>query len=151
MSVTVFPMRPEWVSASAALLVTCFPGGVGEDAVTAGLVNEANRYFCAVKDGVVVGCAGYCAAADQADIIEVAVLPAFRRQGIARLLMEAVLSDARQRNVQSVFLEARASNVPAIALYESLSFQRCGVRKNYYSSPREDAVLMYRAFGGTSE
>ncbi len=151
MSVTVFPIQEENFSEASALLMACFPTGAGESAVNAALKNPANRYFCAVKDGAVVRCAGYCAAADQADIIEVAVLPAFRRRGIARMLMETVLADARQQSVESVFLEVRSSNAPAIALYESLMFERCGVRKNYYSSPREDAVLMYHAFAKQAE
>ncbi len=146
---TVCSMQPAHIASAAALLQNCFPGGPAEESVIAGLENPANRYFCAVKDGCVVGCAGYSAAADQADVIEVAVLLSCRRQGIARMLMEAILTDARLRGVQTIFLEVRVSNAPAIALYASLSFTRCGVRKNYYASPREDALLMCRGLSHT--
>ncbi len=117
---------------SAASLSACF-------------TNEANRFFAAVAEGRLVGFGGYSLAADQADVIDVAVAPSFRRQGIARLLMQSVLADASDRGAEAIFLEVRESNAGAIALYTALAFTACGVRKNYYANPRENAVLMTRS------
>jgi ribosomal-protein-alanine acetyltransferase len=72
------------------------------------------------------------------EILNVAVDPAHRRHGIARRLLEAEL--ARGRNTW--FLELRESNIPALRLYESLGFQRAGLREFYYHDPKESAIVM---------
>ncbi len=79
---------------------------------------------------------------DEADITNVAVSPAMRRQGIARKLIAKLLAQAELMEINSIFLEVRASNLPAIVLYEQAEFQECGRRKNYYEAPVEDAILM---------
>lgn len=80
---------------------------------------------------------------DTADIDNIAVAPACRRQGIASLLLDTALDGMEAE----VFLEVRASNAPAIALYRKYGFAEFGIRKNYYENPREDAVLMKREKG----
>lgn len=77
---------------------------------------------------------------DVADVDNIAVAPAFRRQGVASLLLETALDGMDAE----VFLEVRASNAPAIALYQKFGFTQCGIRRNYYEKPREDALLMKR-------
>lgn len=140
--VCICPLSAELVPAAAALSRLCFHADADEASLIAGFQNPANRCFAAVENGELVGFAGYFAAADQADILDVAVAPAHRRRGIARSLMETVLAEAEKDGVQTVFLEVRASNTPAIALYTSLGFTPSGKRKNYYTDPREDAILM---------
>ena len=148
--VTVAPLSMQDVPAAIALSLAVFPGG-GETSLRACFTSESNRFFAALSDGVLVGFGGYSIAADQADVIDVAVSPAFRRQGIARALMQAVLADAQAQGAESIFLEVRASNAPASALYTALGFTVCGERKNYYKNPREDAVLMTRSLGAVSD
>ena len=142
LSVHICSLTAEFVPEAVALSRLCFHADAAEGALTAVFQNPGNRYFAAVENGMLVGFGGYCAAADQADILDVAVQPSFRRRGIARSLIETVLADAENNGVQTVFLEVRASNAPAIALYTALGFTPCGKRKNYYTAPREDAVLM---------
>ena len=77
---------------------------------------------------------------DVADVDNIAVAPAFRRQGVASLLLETAFEGVDAE----VFLEVRASNAPAIALYQKFGFTQCGIRKNYYEKPQEDALLMKR-------
>ena len=139
--VTVAPLSAEAVSAAIALSLAVFPGG-GETSLRACFTGESNRFFAATADGMLVGFGGYSIAADQADVIDVAVAPNFRRRGIARALVQAVLAAAQSEGAESIFLEVRASNAPALSLYTALGFTVCGVRKNYYKNPREDAVLM---------
>ena len=79
---------------------------------------------------------------DEADITNVAVDPAYRRQGIAHLLLEKLLQQGKKLGIASIFLEVRASNDPAILLYRHAGFLECGCRKNYYDAPKEDALLM---------
>ena len=92
-------------------------------------------------EGTVVGylCATYILG--EAEIQRIAVNPAFRRQGHARTLLESFF---REYSPDVTFLDVRASNIPAQELYKSEDFEICGIRKNYYDSPVEDAVLMRR-------
>jgi len=75
-------------------------------------------------------------------ITNLAVDPARRRRGLARLLLGAVLHDARQRAVELVFLEVRPTNEEALRLYESFGFRVIGRRKGYYFDTGEDALVM---------
>ena len=147
--VVIAPLSVDDVPEAIALSLAVFPGG-GETSLHACFTGEQNRFFAATADGVLVGFGGYSIAADQADVIDVAVAPAYRRQGIARTLMQTVLADAQAQGAESIFLEVRASNTPASALYTALGFTVCGVRMNYYKNPREDAVLMTRELSAAS-
>ena len=73
-----------------------------------------------------------------------AVSPDARRQGIARALLRELLARAAERALAFVTLEVRASNAPAIALYAQAGFESVGTRRNFYTAPTEDAVLMTR-------
>lgn len=78
----------------------------------------------------------------EAEITNIAVDPARRRQGIGEMLIDAALEYARGRCCDTVGLEVRESNLPAIALYEKKGFARVGLRKNYYEQPTENALLL---------
>jgi ribosomal-protein-alanine N-acetyltransferase len=78
----------------------------------------------------------------EADIQTIAVAPAARRSGLGRTLMLQLIHDARQAGVRELFLEVRADNPPAQALYESLGFERIGVRTGYYQPDNVDAIVM---------
>jgi [ribosomal protein S18]-alanine N-acetyltransferase len=80
--------------------------------------------------------------AGEAQIGNVAVDPAYRRRGIARQLIQHVLDRLEGRMVESITLDVRESNIPAICLYRSFGFEEVGRRPGYYSKPKEDAVLM---------
>mgnify|MGYP001185035903 CR=1 FL=1 len=85
-------------------------------------------------------------AADEAEIITLAVHLKTRRKGIAALLMQSAMQRLREGGVTQLFLEVAANNDAALGLYESLKFARAGVRKDYYEEhgDRIDAVLMTR-------
>lgn len=85
-------------------------------------------------------------AADEAEIITLAVHLKTRRKGIAALLMQNIMQRLRDSGATQIFLEVAANNEPALRLYDSLNFGRAGVRKGYYEeqSERIDAVLMMR-------
>lgn len=89
--------------------------------------------------------AGYCVSwivFENVSIQNIAVHPGHRRRGIARLLMRRALDDGRSRGAVTAQLEVRASNREARRLYASLGFHETGERKDYYSHPREKAVLL---------
>jgi ribosomal-protein-alanine N-acetyltransferase len=78
---------------------------------------------------------------DQADILTIAVHPSMRGQGLGRALMQTLERALAALGVTQVFLEVRASNKPAMLLYESLGYQRIATRPNYYGGS-EDGLLM---------
>jgi ribosomal-protein-alanine N-acetyltransferase len=81
-------------------------------------------------------------AADEFEILNMAVAKVFRRQGIATRLVTAALEDAWRNGAGRTYLDVRASNQAGRALYTKIGFQICGQRTNYYREPTEDAVLM---------
>ena len=107
------------------------------------LENAHTYYLVAVGDGV-EGYAGLLAprGAGQADIQTIAVVEGARGQGLGRTLMIALLSEARTRGADEVFLEVRADNPAAQHLYESLGFEQIDLRKKYYQPDGVDAVIM---------
>lgn len=80
---------------------------------------------------------------DEAHITILAIAPAHRRQGLGRVLLLALLEEARVQGMTRATLEVRATNEVAIALYESLGFQEAGRRKQYYQNPGEDARIFW--------
>ena len=83
---------------------------------------------------------------DEGYITNVAVRPEYRRKGVAGKLLHVFLDFAQAHQLAFLSLEVRASNAPAMALYEGLGFRNVGRRKNYYEHPREDAVIMTKEF-----
>lgn len=118
----------------------CFSKPWDEISIAAELKNEFSEFYIAVENGTAVGFVGLYALTGEADIVRVGVLPQYRNRGIAR----AVLTKSLENVDGDVFLDVRESNVPAISLYRSLGFYDTGVRKDYYSDPEENAVLMKR-------
>jgi len=81
-------------------------------------------------------------AADELHINNIAVRQEFRRAGIARALLSRLLTEAKAIRAARAFLEVRAGNTAAQALYENCGFCAVGRRRNYYSNPPEDALIM---------
>ncbi|MGE1560464.1 ribosomal protein S18-alanine N-acetyltransferase [Pantoea septica] len=81
---------------------------------------------------------------DEASLFNIAVDPAFQRRGYGRQLLQHLIAELEKRDVMTLWLEVRASNHPAIALYEQLDFHQVSRRPNYYptASGREDAIIM---------
>lgn len=85
-----------------------------------------------------------CRIVDELEILNFAVLPECRRQGIGSALLKHALEWKKSKNVAGVFLEVRASNETGIQFYTSHGFEITGKRRNYYSCPTEDALLLTR-------
>lgn len=100
-------------------------------------------FLVAEEEGERIG--GYVVALDAADegeILNLAVAPAGRRRGLGRALVEQMLEALRARGVRHVYLEVRESNASARALYASRGFTEVGRRKEYYRRPVEDAIVL---------
>lgn len=117
--------------------------GIFKDCLTAG-------YCCWViedtdsVEGIFKGYGILSVAAGEAHVLNVAICPRQRRQGLARHLMFHLLDIAKDHNVETVFLEVRPSNTAAFKLYHALGFNQVGQRKGYYPTEkgREDALIM---------
>jgi [ribosomal protein S18]-alanine N-acetyltransferase len=110
------------------------------------LADTRHRYYVAAEgaDGELLGWAGVRVIEDAAEILTVGVIPSARRHGLAVRLLEALLTEARQRGAAEAFLEVRIDNDPARSLYLREGFAELGVRRGYYDNGRVDAVVMTR-------
>ena len=102
------------------------------------------RFFLAVEDDEVLGYCGMYMAADEGEITNVAVKPEYRRRHIAGAILRAMLLFGENSGISRFYLEVRVSNYAAIHLYEKFGFFCQGIRKGFYSEPREDAYVMCR-------
>ncbi|WP_426447364.1 ribosomal protein S18-alanine N-acetyltransferase [Siccibacter colletis] len=113
--------------------------------------NQGDRYLNLGlnTDGTLAAFAITQVVLDEATLFNIAVDPAYQRRGLGRELLEHLIQTLEQRDVFTLWLEVRASNAPAIALYESLGFNEATIRRNYYptASGREDAIVMALPLG----
>lgn len=124
---------------------------------TAGIFRDCIRvgYHCFVyeADDVVQAYGLVSIAADEAHILNLCVAAEYQGQGLGRKMLHKLLDVAEEKNVDSVFLEVRASNQVATRLYEQEGFNKIGIRKAYYPSNdgREDALVFARALNMPDE
>ena len=88
---------------------------------------------------------GYCifmTAADEGEILRIAINHKIRRAGLGKKLLLASIHEMEKSGANEIFLEVRASNNAAIGLYTSKGFEEVGKRPNYYSHPKEDALIL---------
>ena len=135
-------MTAAHVSSVAELEKVCFSAPWSENSVASELNNPLALWLVAVENDRLAGYIGSQSVEGEADVMNVAVHPDFRRRGIAEELCRQLVSVLNERDVHSLTLEVRASNAPAIALYEKLGFTLVGRRPNYYRHPKEDAHIM---------
>ena len=135
-------MTADHVAQVAALEAICFQDPWSEKSVTSELTNPLSLWLVALDGERVAGYVGSQSVMGESDMMNVAVHPNYRRQGIAEKLCLALVAALKEKGNHSLMLEVRASNEPAKALYEKLGFSQVGLRKNYYRNPREDACIL---------
>ncbi len=109
---------------------------------------DNNIYYVAkdMESETVVGFAGIMLVADEAELLNIAVSEHYRQQGIAQRLLNRLLREAENRNAYRILLEVRQSNEIAKQFYYKNHFCALGERKDYYSNPKENAIIMERIF-----
>ena len=135
-------MKSCHVAQVAALEKLCFSEPWSEKSVASELENKLAFWLVAADGDTVAGYVGSQTVCEETDMMNVAVHPDYRRQGIAEMLILSLVENLKEQGSHSLTLEVRASNVPAIALYEKLGFSEVGRRKNYYRNPKEDALIL---------
>ena len=139
---TIMQMTSAHVPQVAQLEGICFQDPWSERSIASELENPLSLWLVAMEKDRLLGYVGSQTVLDETDMMNVAVDPAARRQGVAWALIQALTAQLKQRGSRKLSLEVRASNLGAIRLYESLGFVRLGCRPGYYRNPREDAWIL---------
>lgn len=139
-------MTADKIGCIAEIEKTCFSHPWTENSIAESFENVCNHFYIAECDGKVVGYIGFSVMADECYILNVAVLPQFRGQKIGERLVKTAIEYSINNKLEFITLEVRVSNEVAIKLYEKLGFEKAGERKNYYSNPLENALLLTKYF-----
>lgn len=135
-------MTEAHVQQVAELEKLCFSMPWSENSIASELNNTLSLWLVATDGDKVVGYVGSQAVMGEADMMNLAVLPEYRRCGVGKELVCRLVGSLRDRGNYCLTLEVRSSNEPAIKLYEKMGFSQIGCRPNYYSNPREDALIL---------
>ena len=107
-------------------------------------LKSAHSAWVLLHNEKIIGYALMMMVLDEAHLLNLSISKPYQKQGLGRLLLEHMISIAQALNAANMFLEVRASNISAIALYENIGFNEMAVRRGYYPAQhgREDAILM---------
>jgi ribosomal-protein-alanine N-acetyltransferase len=130
------------VPALVAIERACFSDPWTASGIRETIQYETARAFVAEAGGQAVGYVMARISGEEGEILNLAVLPNWRRKGIARCLLDGALGSIAAAGVTEAYLEVRQSNDEAITLYQSQGFRPVGVRPDYYRDPREDALVL---------
>ena len=136
-------LRPEHLSGVAELEALCFSAPWSENALRLLLGPDAFGIVC-TDEGRVLAYGSMLFAPDEGQILNLAVHPDQRREGLGRKILNRLLAEATARQLGQVSLEVRVSNTAAISLYQSAGFTVEGRRPHFYKQPAEDAFVMLR-------
>lgn len=107
---------------------------------------DYNHLLVEKRDGKVVGYVIYSDVQGEAELLRIAVDKAYRRRGIAALLMQSMLDELTESGAERVSLEVRAHNISAVTLYKKFGFIDIFIRENYYTDPVDDALIFQLHF-----
>lgn len=119
-----------------------FPDPYSKKDIFSYICSECGMCFVALEGGSPVAYVIGTVIAPEGEIYRIATHPDYRGRGIGYRLLSYATKSERGRGLESVFLEVRSKNAPAISLYNSFGFKTIGRRKNYYKNPDDDAILM---------
>lgn len=142
--IEIFPMTEENYKTVAAVAKDNLAEAWSEETYFRQLSNPNDYTYLAYLDGEPAGFLSLWYIAGEVEINNIAVSEKFRRKGIAKALFSAAHNDIP--NGSSWFLEVRQSNTAAISLYEKMGFEQAGIRKNFYSEPTENALIMVKKY-----
>jgi len=141
-SVEITKMTYDHIESVAFLERECYSTPWSPNSFLAMLNFENSVNLVALKGGEVIGYAISGFVMDEADLMNIAVSKRFRRMGIGEKLLDRMIEMLSEKGIKNLFLEVRQSNVAAQNLYIKKGFCPISTRKNYYSNPTEDAIVM---------
>ena len=139
-------MNADHVPQIAEIERLCFNDPWSENSIATELSSRISLWLVALDGDRVVGYVGSQSVLGETDMMNIAVHPDYRRQGIAEKLVLSLVDALKAKGNYCLTLEVRASNEPAIRVYRALDFVEVGRRKNYYRNPREDACILRKEF-----
>jgi [ribosomal protein S18]-alanine N-acetyltransferase len=137
---------PDEIDAILAIEQASFTNPWTREMYVAELKNQGVSFFYLARDNgrQIVGFCSFWRVLDELHINNLAVVPEYRRQGVATALLRRVLEEAARFDIRRTMLEVRRSNTAARELYERFGFVVAGTRSNYYTNPIEDALVLWR-------
>lgn len=149
-NILIRPATREDVAPVALLEQQCFSCPWSEQSLGELLNNSFSIFLVAEEEGALLGYVSANCSFETGYINNLAVAPAHRRQGIGKMLLDALEEQALRRDVQTLTLEVRPSNLPARRLYKQLGYEEIGRRPGFYQQPTEDALLLERRLNNPS-
>ena len=142
MSIIIRVSAEEDAEAIAGIESEAFSMPWSVNAFTDAIKSKNYIYLTAFNDNEIVGYAGCTVVGDEGDITNIAVDKNYSKRGIGEMLIRRLIEEADDCGIGQIFLEVRASNIAAQALYTKVGFEMIGTRRNFYQKPTEDACLM---------
>lgn len=137
-------MKQENIKELTSIEKLCFSTPWSSHGLTAELNNPHSHFIVALKEDTAIGYVGMHYYEDTSSITNIAVHPNHRNQGIASNLLTNLFTFAKENNIKEISLEVRVSNTKAINLYKNHGFKEAATRKNLYTHPTEDGIVMIK-------
>lgn len=135
-------MTASHTQAVAEIEKVCFSDPWSLNSINSELDNPLSLWLVALDGDRVAGYVGSQTVLGGSDMMNLAVLPEYRKQGIGERLVNELVEHLKENGACCLVLEVRQSNEPAISLYTKLGFQQVGLRPNYYRNPKENALIL---------
>ena len=142
----VRPRTDDDLEAITKLEEECFTDSWSPALMSQMFASEFDKIYVLEDEGRIIGYADVRNMYGDCDLMNICVTEAARGRGGASLLMERIMAQARFEDANQILLEVRKSNAAAIALYKKFGFTELGVRRDYYTNPVEDAIIMIIEF-----
>ena len=139
------PMKREDVPRVHEIECACFRSPWSKNALLGELRNDVAHYLVMELDGELIGYGGMWVLFEEAHVTNVAIMPDYRKRGLGRMLMLAMMERAIKYDAEKMTLEVRESNLVAQHLYEKLDFYQNGFRARYYSDTGEGAMILWNS------
>jgi ribosomal-protein-alanine N-acetyltransferase len=142
-NIVIRPMTIDDVDGVFEVEKNCFEHYWSKGEFEKEMKNDVARYLVADIDGKIVGYVGIWFVAGEGHITNVAVHSDYRGQKIGDILIKHLVKICKDNNIFAMTLEVRVSNIVAQNLYKKYGFKLAGIRKEYYSDNKEDAMIMW--------
>lgn len=140
--IIITPAETHHLEQITAIEAQCFSSPWSINSFAYALEAESQSLFVALQDERVVGFMCLFHLFEEGELLNIAVAPDMRKMGIAQMLIDKMHDLFSRRKIERITLEVRKSNIAAKSLYEKNGFSAIAVRKNYYTNPFEDGIVM---------
>lgn len=142
MQYEIIPAQLEHLPQLQEIEEQCFSDPLPLETLRSYISAEHHECFVIIYKEQILGYAGLLYVLDEGHVANIAVRGEYRGMGLGDALLQYMMQQCRERKLAYILLEVRVSNLPAISLYEKYGFLSVGRRRDYYTTPKEDAILM---------